>query len=118
MNEGWMMNVWRINEESMKDKWMKDEWRINKEWMKDEWRLNKGWIKNISSIPALIFVHCLENLEKIAKDVKFSLFFTNYNAAVYVLRRIYSLGKELSICHNCELWYSNSYIFATQCGRP
>ena len=80
----------------MNEEWMKDEWRINKEWMKDEWRLNKGWIKNISSITSFDISHCLENLEKIWKDVKFSLFFTNYNAAVYVLRRIYSLGIEYS----------------------
>ena len=93
----------------MNEEWMKDK----KEWMKDEWRLNKGWIKVYQASPALIFVHCLENLEKISKDVKFSLFFTNYNAAVYVLRRIYSLRKELSLRHNYDF-----PIFATQCCRP
>jgi len=121
MNEGWIINErrmenegyvnWRLNEE-----WMKDEWRMNKEWMKDEWRLNKGWIKNKSSITSFdicsLFGKPGENI-KICQ-IQFILYKLQCCCLCIAENLFFGKGIESST----QLWFSNPYIFATQCGRP
>ena len=48
-------------------------------------------------------------------DLKFKIKFHNFwNLLIYV-KNLSQFTKELSLCH--KLWFSNPYIFATQCRK-